>query len=139
MDNFLVYLRDAFAEIDVQSNPMTGQVRVVLTKLPPHHSARMIQTLDQLTVNLVAPPEFRFGETYEDDFWIGVHLVRIQPTAVARIPVDGFVSVKKTSKVLTQFTANSNNNAMSVTNNNGTVEANGLDSSEAIGSLEFFH
>lgn len=127
----MVYLRESYSVIEFQSNPQTGEVRVLLTKLPPPNSARMLETLDQVTVNLVPPRDFRFGEPFEDEHWVGIQLVRKQP---AKRAVDGFVSVMKTTKPPGQFSS-SNNNSNSA--NSESMEPAGLDS-EPLGTMEFF-
>lgn len=91
--HILAYKRQSFDEIDLR-NPITGEARVALTK----HAAstgRVLETLDTLTVNLAAPADFRFGDFYEDQEWIGVSLIRLAPSGATAAQQSGFVSVRK--------------------------------------------
>lgn len=117
--HILAYNRQSFGEIDLQRNPITGEARVALTK----HAAstgRVLETLDTLTVNLAAPADFRFGDDYEDQEWIGVSLIRLAPSGATAAQQSGFVSVRKAvTQGIAHALANHNNN--NVNNKNVTA------------------
>lgn len=119
---YLAYLRDGFAQIDIQTHPTTQAMRASLTKLAPHPSGRVLETFDQIAVPLVPPSdEYTLGEPFENQHWVGIELVKAQP--LANRTEDGFVSRMRVTRAEPRASTNNSNGG-----NYGLTDSN-IDSS----------
>jgi hypothetical protein len=142
--HIFAYIRDAFSHVEFQMNPVSGEVRVSLVKLAGV-TGRVVETMDTITVNLVPPPDFKFGGYFEDEVWTGVELIRLSPTS-AQIPQsDGFVTVgRAVSNAISRVLGNTNSNnsnasIMTIANSSGSDHDLGLESDTSNNTDGYFH